>query len=122
MRRKGRSPLRSGLGLDARRCMQRRGGRDPRSELVAIQELDDLAVRTGDECDTDLGGWLATERRGAWRGTRDTAGCERAGVGRIHVSDTQAEVQQRAFGWLFAGVPPPALGLHGGTRAEHFDV
>ena len=31
-------------------------------------------------------------------------------------------MQLRAFGWLFAGVPPPALGLHGGTRAEHFDV
>ena len=82
-----------------------------RSEPLAVEEFDDLAVRSGDEGDANLGGRLATQRRGPRGGTRDPAGRERAGIGRLDVGHAQAECSS-APSVGSSSATAASLGLH----------
>ena len=96
-------------------------GGNPLLKLIAVQKLDDFAIRSGDESNVHLGWGLAGKVCHTWRNARDGTGRNGTRIGRVHVGYPQAEMQQCAFGCFLVRLTSPSLRLDGGPWAEHFD-
>src|SRR5579859_1622216 len=91
------------------------------SEQIALQELDHFTIRTSNEGDLNLGPRLTTKLPLSWRDTRHCACRQRSRIGRIHVRNAEAEMQQRSFRRFLVGAAAAALRLNCGTRPEHLN-
>jgi hypothetical protein len=89
------------------------------SKLLALHELDDLAIRPGHECDPYLGQRVLTQASRSRFDTGRRTGGKSPGVGRVGIGHPQAEMQNRPFGSIFVRSTPPSFGLNGGAGTKH---
>lgn len=94
---------------------------DRHLDLLALQELDHLAIGAGDEGDANVHRRVFSEAASIGFDAGGSAGGEGAGVGGIGVGGAEAEMQQGAFGAVLASRAAPAFGLNVRVLAEDFD-